>query len=51
MHVGLCLLRLPPELFWRLSPLEFAAMSGTLQPAPAAFSRAGLDALMAAFPD
>ncbi|MDQ0454280.1 putative phage protein (TIGR02216 family) [Rhizobium paknamense] len=51
MHAGLCLLRLPPDLFWRLTPREFAAMTGAFRPRPAALTREGLAALMAAYPD
>lgn len=54
MHAGLCLLRLPPDLFWALSPIEFFAMAGgfgsdaSALPGP---DRAALDRLMRAFPD
>lgn len=51
MHVGLCLLRLPPETFWRLSPREFMGLAGAYRPRPMGLDRAGLAALMAAFPD
>ncbi|OLP46895.1 rcc01693 family protein [Rhizobium oryziradicis] len=51
MHVGLCLLRLDPRLFWALTPREFAAMSGAFKPAPAGLGRADLAALMALYPD
>lgn len=51
MHVGLCLLRLDPQLFWALTPREFAAMSGAFKPAPAGLGRAELDGLIALYPD
>jgi uncharacterized phage protein (TIGR02216 family) len=51
MHVGLCLLRLDPKLFWALTPREFAAMSGAFKPAPAGLGRADLQALMTLYPD
>lgn len=51
LHVGLCLLRLPPDVFWRLSPREFMAMAGAYRPRPDAIDRTGFSALMAAFPD
>lgn len=56
MHAGLCLLRLDPETFWRLSPREFAAMTGAYAPAAAAQAgtrpdRAALEALIGLFPD
>ncbi|WP_170973408.1 rcc01693 family protein [Rhizobium sp. FKY42] len=51
LHVGLCLLRLPPDIFWQLSPREFMGMAGAYRPRPPGLDRAGLVALMAAFPD
>ncbi len=51
MHVGLCLLRLPPRDFWALTPKEFFVMAGGTRPRGAAMERTGLDALMRAFPD
>jgi phage conserved hypothetical protein len=51
MHAGLCLLRLSPEVFWRLTPVEFFAMAGGLRPAAGAIGRAGLEGLMKRFPD
>lgn len=50
LHTGLCLLRLPPPVFWAMTPREFFAAAGGLRPA-AGLSRGGLEALMAAFPD
>ncbi|MFB9951342.1 rcc01693 family protein [Rhizobium puerariae] len=51
MHAGFCLLRLPPRDFWMLTPVEFLAMTGGLRPRGGAMERAGLEALMKAFPD
>ncbi|MDI6834591.1 MAG: phage tail assembly chaperone [Rhizobiaceae bacterium] len=51
MHAGLGLLRLDPDDFWRLSPREFAAITGAFAPAAPRLARAGLEALMLAFPD
>ncbi|WP_105381924.1 rcc01693 family protein [Neorhizobium alkalisoli] len=51
MHAGLCLLRLPPKDFWALTPREFFAVAGGLKPSDASMERAGLKALMTAFPD
>lgn len=51
MHAGLGLLRLDPDRFWRLSPREFAAMTGAFAPAAPRLARAGLEALMRRFPD
>ena len=51
MHAGLCLLRLSPEVFWRLTPVEFFAMIGGLRPRPPEMARDGLERLMERFPD
>lgn len=51
LHAGLHLLRLDPTLFWRLTPIEFAAMTGRLAPRAARFERQALNALMHAYPD
>ncbi|WP_275789830.1 rcc01693 family protein [Pararhizobium gei] len=51
LHAGLCLLRLPARDFWAMTPREMQAALGGLRPAAAAPERAGLAALMAAFPD
>jgi uncharacterized phage protein (TIGR02216 family) len=51
MHVGLCLLRLPPGTFWALTPFELFIMSGGLKTRPPQLLRAKLDELMAAYPD
>ncbi|MCB1371074.1 MAG: phage tail assembly chaperone [Rhodobacteraceae bacterium] len=50
MQVGLGRLRLPPEVFWNLTPAEFMLMAG-LGEGRAALSRAGLAELSARFPD
>ncbi|MFD1746541.1 rcc01693 family protein [Rhizobium helianthi] len=51
MHMGLCVLRLSPETFWRLSPREFMAMAGGCRPRRDAMDRAEMEALMRLFPD
>nr|WP_317208268.1 rcc01693 family protein [Rhizobium halophilum] len=51
MHTGLCLLRLSPDVFWRLTPVEFSAMTGGLRPRPPEMAREGLEGLMRRFPD
>jgi uncharacterized phage protein (TIGR02216 family) len=51
MHVGLCLLRLPPITFWAMTPIEFHAMAGGLSLRVASLDRNGLRALMEQFPD
>lgn len=51
MHVGLCLLRLPPDRFWALTPHEFMAMAGVFRSRPAGISRTRLADLMRDFPD
>jgi uncharacterized phage protein (TIGR02216 family) len=51
MHAGLCLLRLSPDVFWRLTPVEFFAMTGGLRSQPPGIGREGLAGLMERFPD
>nr|WP_272210655.1 rcc01693 family protein [Marinicella sp. W31]MDC2876556.1 phage tail assembly chaperone [Marinicella sp. W31] len=51
LHTGLCLLRLQPDDFWALSPVEFASMTGTFAPAAPYPTRAGLEDLMMRYPD
>ncbi|MGV2098413.1 rcc01693 family protein [Rhizobium sp. 21-4511-3d] len=51
LHTGLCLLRLPPETFWAMTPVEFHAAAGGLAPRAPVLSRAGLSEMMARFPD
>jgi uncharacterized phage protein (TIGR02216 family) len=50
MRIGLVELRLAPETFWSLTPAELMLIAG-LGPRGGAMSRAGLDALLARFPD
>lgn len=50
MRAGLHELRLPPEVFWKLSPVELKIMLGAENTAPA-LTRARLEELAAAFPD
>jgi uncharacterized phage protein (TIGR02216 family) len=50
MVAGLQGLGLTPREFWALTPLELRIMLGADAAAPA-FTRARLDALLAAFPD
>ncbi|MFG1464241.1 rcc01693 family protein [Xanthobacter sp. DSM 24535] len=52
MRVGLGLLRLPPEHFWRMTPRELAAALSAFAPPPRdGLDRAALAALMQRFPD
>ena len=50
IRFGLSRLRLPPEMFWRLSLIELTALIGA-DGLPAMATRQGLEALMAQFPD
>jgi uncharacterized phage protein (TIGR02216 family) len=50
MRLGLVQLGLAPEVFWSLTPAELMLMAG-LDRGRAALTRAGLDALLARFPD
>ncbi|MBR2655131.1 rcc01693 family protein [Yoonia sp.] len=50
LRAGLCTLRLHPAQFWALTPAELQLMLGA-QAGPAPLTRAGLDALLLAFPD
>lgn len=50
MRAGLFELRLTPEVFWRLTPIELKIMLGAENTAPA-LTRARLEELAAAFPD
>ncbi|MEM8656757.1 MAG: rcc01693 family protein [Pseudomonadota bacterium] len=50
LRFGLVELRLPPETFWALTPAELMLLAGH-GGSGAAMSRAGLDALIARFPD
>ncbi len=50
MRAGILGLRLTPEQFWRLTPVELRLMLGQGAGMPA-MNRKGLDALLAAYPD
>ncbi|MEY5038747.1 MAG: hypothetical protein RL472_1853 [Pseudomonadota bacterium] len=50
MRAGLGQLRLTPDQFWRLSPMELRMMLGAEGASPP-LSRARLDELAAAYPD
>jgi uncharacterized phage protein (TIGR02216 family) len=50
LRVGLVELRLAPDTFWGLTPAELMLIAG-LGPRRGAMTRAGLDALIARFPD
>jgi uncharacterized phage protein (TIGR02216 family) len=51
LAVGLGVLRLPPEQFWRMTPRELAATLRGLYGDTTPLDRATLDALAARFPD
>jgi uncharacterized phage protein (TIGR02216 family) len=53
MRLGLGILRLPPDAFWRLSPRELMAAAGPLVggDSEAALVRTDLSRLMARYPD
>lgn len=50
MRVGMHDLRLTPDQFWRLTPIELKIMLGADRTSPS-LTRARLDELAAAFPD
>ena len=50
MRVGMFDLRLTPEVFWRLTPIELKIMLGADRTSPA-LTRARLEELAAAYPD
>ena len=50
LRAGLFGLRLTPEAFWRLTPVELRIMLGTDRTGPV-LTRARLEELAAAFPD
>ena len=50
MQLGLVQLRLRPAVFWDLTPAELMLMAGLSGGRPA-LTRAGLDGLVARFPD
>jgi uncharacterized phage protein (TIGR02216 family) len=52
LAIGLGVLRLSPEQFWRMTPREFAAaLRGLYGDAPPPLDRAAFEALHARFPD
>jgi uncharacterized phage protein (TIGR02216 family) len=52
LAIGLGVLRLPPEQFWKMTPREFAAALRGLYGEPTApLDRVRFEALMARFPD
>lgn len=51
IHAGLSLLRLPPQTFWALTPIEFFAMTGGMGARTAGLERGAMERLMRAFPD
>jgi len=51
MAAGIRGLRLRPEEFWRLTPAELRLMLGEGGGGQAPLRRAGLEALLAAYPD
>jgi uncharacterized phage protein (TIGR02216 family) len=51
LAVGLGVLRLPPEQFWRMTPRELAAALRGLYGDAAPIDRATFDELRARFPD
>jgi uncharacterized phage protein (TIGR02216 family) len=50
LRIGLVDLRLAPDVFWSLTPAELMLVAG-IGPQRGAMTRAGLDALLARFPD
>jgi uncharacterized phage protein (TIGR02216 family) len=50
MRLGMVELRLAPEVFWSLTPAELMLLAG-IGPGRAAMTRAGLEELLARFPD
>ncbi len=52
MAAGFGLLRLSPEAFWKMTPIEFERAMRVVRPRRVApLGRAGLAALMRTFPD
>lgn len=51
MRIGLTHLRLLPEQFWQLTPVELMLMAGMEPGATPTMTRTRLDALCAQFPD
>jgi uncharacterized phage protein (TIGR02216 family) len=50
MRLGMVELRLSPEVFWGLTPAELMLIAG-VRTGRAAMTRAGLEELLARFPD
>ena len=50
MRLGMVELQLAPEVFWELTPAELLLLAG-IRPTRTAMTRAGLEALLARFPD
>lgn len=50
MRLGLVHLRLTPDAFWAMTPAELMLIAGQ-DARPASLTRAGLDAMLARFPD
>ncbi|XUY27523.1 rcc01693 family protein [Agrobacterium sp. rho-8.1] len=51
IHAGLSLLRLSPDVFWALTPVEFFAMTGGMRAKDGGLDRVGMEGLMRRFPD
>ena len=51
MRLGLGTLRLPPDVFWAMTPHEFTAVAGVLAHGTPPMDRDGLARLMALHPD
>ena len=51
MRAGLVELGLGPDVFWSLTPAELMFLTGGGREAGGALSRAGLESLIARFPD
>lgn len=51
MTIGLGLLRLPPNDFWKMTPREFERAAATVLPQAPPLRPGDLRELMAAFPD
>jgi uncharacterized phage protein (TIGR02216 family) len=51
MRAGLIGLRLSPDDFWALTPAELQLLLGQADRGTGPLNRAGLDALLAAYPD
>lgn len=51
MRLGLSQLRLAPDQFWGLTPVELMMMAGVSAGVTPTLTRARLDALCAQFPD